>query len=196
MDRAQKYAMWLGTLAMSLFYPLLALITTCLDQTHRLNAHYTGHFAMLISLAILGFFALFGPITADPNRKTLPKWAWMTLIYSCVGLFATFPLVIFSDRNSAMSFVYIPGAIFSLNMLVTLLIQTWMASEKMGLSFWKTLPVHILFLVWVGVVTHVPNAKLIVTSVVVFMATLLITLPIVFIAERRMQAMAEQKLGA
>lgn len=197
MERVQKCAMWLATLAMALFVPAVAMAAEGRDPTNNPNGFDISSFAMMISFGILCFTAMLGPVTANPNRKTLPKWAWVTLVYAVIGLLAAFPLSIFSDRTSAVSAVYIPGTAFCVNLLLTFLIQNWMASEKLGFSLWKVLPVNGLFATWTCfALTHVFDVRFIFISAVVVVMTLLTTLAIVMITDKRMQALAEQHKSA
>jgi hypothetical protein len=191
-----KFAIWLTVLAGTLLLPLFFLFSegTTVAKYWRGSI---GSFAMIISFFILLLTAFSAPALAygAENEKGPPAWSGALCAYSVVGMLAYLFVgeSFYSDYNPTMlSAVYIPGAIFSVNLGLIILIQIWLAVEGLKLSLWVALPTSVLFAAWVcSALINCGDMKFVAISAVID-GLMLLSLPVLLVINKLRKDMLER----
>lgn len=182
-----KYAKWLTMMAGIAIMPLYILASDG-ENVAKYWRNSIGPLAMTVSFMILLFTAFSAPALVDgaENKTAPPVWALGVVIYALFGLFV--PLVfgdsLYTYHPTVMRAVYLPGIIFSLNLILIMLVQVWTASEGLKLPLWAVLPVSGLFAVWVcAALINCGDMQFVGISAVVD-GVLLLSLPILLIINK------------
>jgi hypothetical protein len=183
--RTRKYLIWFAMLTVLLGLPVSAFVLFGSELVGYLQ--YVPIFGMELSSGVLMLTALMGMLAADDDTK-IPKWEIAVFVYGVIGFSLALYLTVFTELDSFLLLLYIPGATAALNVGLTFLVQTWTANRNLGLPFWQVMPAHALFALWTfGSLVYSADTAFIIISAVLVLAVAVIMLPIEMLIDWREQ---------
>lgn len=154
----RKYLLWLAMLTILLSMPVAAFVL--FGSAIAGQFQYIPLFGMELSSGVLMLAVLVSVSVANQDTKIF-KWDIVMFICGLMGFSLALYLTVFTDIDSFLFIVYIPGAPIVLNAYLILLgaatvlntgfiflVQTWAAGRDLGLPLWQVMPVHLLFALW------------------------------------------------
>lgn len=197
--RAKKYLLWLVLLALTMLMPLVMLLWLGKYVEAR-ELQYWAYFSMGLSCATLVMGTIAGYWISGSFENKLPRWLIASVIYGFIG-FALAPyLAMYVDtlpeKKSLYFSFYLPAAaagVFILNVLVIFLLHYWVAKEKLGMTFFRSLVVSAVFAIWMfEAFTHLSDKLYITTSAVAALTMVPVAMSAEVLMDRRARGMVEK----
>lgn len=179
-ELAKKYLLWFVLVLFTVATPSALLLLVGADIS--LQRWALTYFGMGLSCGVLALTIVLVSVIPDPTNVKRPTWLILLFIYSLVGYCVIPYLAMHADpRNTPMVAVSsgVLGVLFLVNIGLIAALQILFAIDKLGLDE-KVLPTHFIFVFWLFLaLVNSGNAKFIVISALIILATV----PLVILAE-------------